>query len=342
MLQGPAMRQAAFGGLPHPVLPYTFFRQFAAVLLAAALAETLLLRLVIRTGVHMPKEGAVRGVFESASLLGSLAFNLASLLAIALAALLLASMVLRLGSTPGALGLTGLSLAMFWGLGQSLATDAPAADALFGVATTLLVGLIGLGLLRRQNTPLPARMALVLIVAAYFCYQYYALGHLFFRLLDYTAVPPSSVHVLRLGEGLAVVAGGAVFWAWGLPLWRRAGSLGVGAVAALLVGLAVAALTPVSTTAILALWTAGLSLFLPYPLYLLSLGLFLLTLVACWCSGDGFWTAAGLLLVLLAGYMPEATYQHLLMLLGVIFLSGAVQWAASPAPASASLLSRRA
>ncbi len=44
--------------------------------------------------------------------------------------------------------------------------------------------------------------------------------------------------------------------------------------------------------------------------------------------GDGFWTAAGLLLVLLAGYVPEATYQHLLILLGVAFLSRAMQWTA--------------
>lgn len=98
--------------------------------------------------------------------------------------------------------------------------------------------------------------------------------------------------------------------------------------AALLLALALAGLSPVSTMAILALWTTGLSLFLPFPIYLLSLGLYLLTLVACWRSGDAFWTAAGLLLLLLAGYMAEATYQHLLLLLGVAFLSGASPWAA--------------
>jgi hypothetical protein len=58
----------------------------------------------------------------------------------------------------------------------------------------------------------------------------------------------------------------------------------------------------------------------------------LLTLVACWRSGDAFWAAAGLLLVLLAGYMAESTYGHLLLLLGVAFLSGAVQRAAPHSP----------
>jgi len=76
--------------------------------------------------------------------------------------------------------------------------------------------------------------------------------------------------------------------------------------------------------AILALWTTGLSLFLPFPLYLLALGLYLVTLLSCWRSGDAFWPGAGLLVLLLAGYMPEATYQHLLVFLGVAFLSGAV------------------
>ncbi len=37
--------------------------------------------------------------------------------------------------------------------------------------------------------------------------------------------------------------------------------------------------------------------------------------------------AAGLLLVLLAGYMAESTYQHLLLLLGVAFLGGIAHWA---------------
>ena len=95
--------------------------------------------------------------------------------------------------------------------------------------------------------------------------------------------------------------------------------------AAVLLALTLAGLSPVSTMAILVLWTTGLSLFLPFPIYLLALALYLLTLVACWRSGDAFWTAAGLLLVLLAGYMAESTYHHLLVLLGVAFLGGIAQ-----------------
>jgi len=77
--------------------------------------------------------------------------------------------------------------------------------------------------------------------------------------------------------------------------------------------------------AILALWTTGISLFLPFPIYLLALALFLLTIVACFRDRDAYWIATGLLLVLLAGYMAESTYQHLLFLLGIFFLSRIVK-----------------
>ncbi|MFQ6019355.1 MAG: hypothetical protein ACE5KW_01205 [Dehalococcoidia bacterium] len=327
MLEGAAPRLATVKQIARPVLTAAALQQLTAALLAAVLLEVVLLRLATRVGVHLPKEGAVNSAFHAASLLGSLAFNFASLLAIVVVALLLGSMALRLGNSLGRLTLAALSLAMLSGLGLSLATGAPAADALFGLAATLLVGLIGLVLVRQGETPPAARLALALIVAAYFCYQYYVLGHLFYRLLDYSALPPLSIAVLRLGEGLVLAAGGAVFWAWGAGRWRKVGTAGLAAVGALLLVLALAALSPVSTISILALWTTGLSLFLPIPVYLLSLGLYLLTLVACWRSGDARWTAAGLLLLLVAGYMPEATYQHLLLLLGVAFLSPAVRWA---------------
>lgn len=340
MLGQASSRLASARQIALPALDLSLYRQLAAALLATALLETLLLRLVTRVGVHLPKDAAVAGVFQVAELLGSVAFNFASLLAIGLAALFLGSLVLRTGSSLGRLALAGLSLGMLGGLALSLATGAPEADALFGLSITLLVGLAGLVLVKQDEMSLPARVALALIVAAYFCYQYYSLSHLAYRLLDYSTVPPLSIAALRLGEGLVVVAGAAVFWAWGLGRWRRLGWAELGLVAVLVLAIALSSFTPSSTMSILALWTTGLSLFLPFPLYLLSLALYLVTLVACWRSGDAFWTAAGLLLLLLAGYMPEATYYHLLLLLGVACLSGAVQrampsWDAGEAEARA-------
>lgn len=329
MLESAASR-AAPRGAELPALTGASFRQLTVILLMAVLAETVLLRIVTRVGVHLPKAGAVSHMFEATSFLGSLAFNFASLLAILLVVLVLASMMLRSNSPLARSALAVLSLAMLSGLVLSLAMDEPAADAVFGVAVALLVGLVGLGFVARQGSSVSARLALALVVAAYLSYQYYVLAYLFYRILDYAAVPPASIAVLRLGEVLALIAAAAAFRAWGLPRWRRVGTAGLVGVAAVLFGLTLAGLSPASTMAILALWTTGLSLFLPFPIYLLALALYLLTLVACWRSGDAFWTAAGLLLVLLAGYMAESTYHHLLLIVGVAFLSGAVKWSTEP------------
>ncbi len=332
MLNGAALRLVTIRPAEQPLWADAVPPQLGVALGAAALLETLLLRLVTRVGVHLPRGDAISEAFQSASFLGSLAFNFASLLAIALVVLILGSVALRTGSRPVGLAVTSLSLSMLWGLGLSLATGSPAADALFGLSTALLVGLMGLVLAKPAGGRWTPRLALALMVTAYLCYQYYTLAHLLYRILDYPALPPLSVTALRLGEGLVVAAGFAVFWAWGAERWRRVGPLGMMAVAALVLAFALAALSPTSTTAILALWTTGLSLFLPFPLYMVSLALYLLTLVACWRRGDALWTASGLLLLVLAGYMPEATYHHLLLVLGVAFLSGA---AGQAAPSSA-------
>ncbi len=328
MLEGAAPRPAAAKRIWLPALTTGGLQQMTAVLLAAALAETLLLRGVTRIGVHVPNGEGVAPAFQVASFLGSLAFNFASLLAIVLVVLILGSLVRRMDGGLSRLALVGLSGAMMMGLGLSLTTDGPAADALFGVAVALLVGFIAIVTVSERRVGAAAALALILVAAAYLSYQYYVLSYLFYRILDYGVVPPMSTAVLRLGELLAVAAAAAAFWAWGLPRWRWVGRAGLAAVAAVLLALTLAGLSPVSTMAILALWTTGLSLFLPFPVYLLALALYLLTLVACWRSGDAFWTAAGLLLVLLAGYMAESTYQHLLLLVGVALLAGAVQWSA--------------
>ncbi len=325
MLGEAAPRRAVAKRTWLPALTAAGLQQLTAVLLAAVLAETLLLRGVTRIGVHIPKGEGVTDVFQAASFLGSLAFNFASLLVIVLVVVVIGAMLRRLEGELSRLALVGLSAAMLIGLGLSLTTDAPAADALFGVAVALLVGFITIVTITERRIGPPATLALILIAAAYLSYQYYVLGYLFYRILDYTTVPPMSTTVLRLGEALAVVAAAAAFWAWGLPRWRWVGNAGLAAVVTVLLALIIAGLSPASTMSILALWTTGLSLVLPFPIYLVALALYLLTLVACWRSGNAFWTAAGLLLILLAGYMAESTYHHLLVLLGVAFLSGIVQ-----------------
>jgi hypothetical protein len=297
-------------------------RQLTLVLLVAAVSQVVLLRLVTRVGVHLPKDELATEAVRVSSLAGTYALNLTSILVTALAALLLAVLAWRTRPLALRWTLVALAGAMFWGLGLSLTTASAAAQALFGVTATVLAVSVS-ALLGRSGLSARGRLALGLAVVAYVAYQYYALGHLLARELGYAAAPPFAIGVLRLGELFVVLAGGAAFWAWGAERWRRAGRPGMAFSFAPVVVIAVGTLAPAATTSILALWTTGLSLYLPLPLYLLSLGLYLLTIAACWRSGDAFWISAGLLLVLLAGYMPEATHDHLLLLLGVALVAGA-------------------
>jgi hypothetical protein len=300
------------------------FRPLTITILAAVLAETLLLRIVVRIGVHVPKNQVFSGFFETASELGSLAFNFASALALILLALVLTSVIAARRYRAFSPLIASLAVALFLGLFLTLVTNAPEADALFGVAAALLaITILMTAVLTRELAP-AAAVALALMVAAYLSYEYYTLSYVFYRIFDYASIPPLSLDALRLGEAMAMIAAGTVFVAWGLPRWDKIGTAGAAVVAVVMLALIVAGLSPVSTMAILALWTTGVSLFLPFPVYLLALALFLLTVVACFRDREAIWITAGLLLVLLAGYMAESTYQHLLFLLGLIFVSGIV------------------
>jgi hypothetical protein len=313
-------------------LPEDVLRQLAGLLVGAAVAETLFLRLATRVGVHLPKGESARAGIHVASLVGTLALNFAAVLSVGFVVVLLALLVFRVETGAARLALAALSAGMLWGLGSTLTTDSLMGNALFGLTMTLLVVWAGFGVARHTGLPLDARVAIGLMVVAYVCYQYYALAHLFYRALDYSTVPPLAVPMLRLGEGLVVVASAAVFWAWGARRWQQAGVAGMSFTAVAVFVVAAGSLAPAATTSILALWTTGLSLFLPLPLYLLALGLYLLTAVACLRNAKDFWAGAGLLLLLLAGYMPEATYDHLLVLLGVAFVAGAARLAAPSVP----------
>ena len=69
-----------------------------------------------------------------------------------------------------------------------------------------------------------------------------------------------------------------------------------------------------------------------------------MTVVACFRDKDAFWFGTGLLLLLVAGYMPEATYHQLLIILGVGLLAGAFnigEGASERAPAPISVHSPR-
>lgn len=321
---GPAISQVSVNWqLPRLRVDAALLRQVVQGLIVAALLEIALLRLATRIGVHVPRSELASDGLQFASFAGSFAFNSASILAIGLTALLLILLTMQVRDSIARAGLSVISAALMIGLAMSLITGRAVWDGVFGLAATLLVLMLSVTLMAKKDAGAGPRAAIALVVGAYVCYQYYSLSHIAYRLLDYTALPPMGIDVLRWGEVLVVLAAVAVFWAWGRPRWRLAGRLGIAAVAGIVVAVGLSSLAPSSTTSILALWTTGMSFFLPSSVYLVALALYLLTVVACFRDREAFWLGAGLLLLLVAGYMPEATYHHLLVILGVGFLTGA-------------------
>jgi hypothetical protein len=85
----------------------------------------------------------------------------------------------------------------------------------------------------------------------------------------------------------------------------------------------------VGYTGVFAIWSVGFTLWLPWPIYGVSLAIFLYLLLTCFGKkGDAASRLAcmnrgmGLLLLLFTGYYLQLTYQHLLALLAMLLLSG--------------------
>jgi hypothetical protein len=302
-----------------------FLRQVVAGLIVAALLEITLLRLTTRIGVHIPRSELAGDGLQAASFVGSFAFNSASILAIGITMLLLVLMMARVRDGIARFGIAIVAGTLLLSLTMSLVKGTAAWDGAFGLTVTFLVLMFGLTLMVRRGVGSGPRVAVALIIGAYLCYQYFSLSYILYRLLDYAALPPLGIDVLRFGEVLVVLASVAVFWAWGAPRWRLAGRAGIAGVLGLIAILGISSLAPSSTTSILALWTTGLSFYLPTTVYLIALALYLVTVVACFRDKDAFWIGAGLLFLLVAGYMPEATYHHLLVVIGVGSVAGAFQ-----------------
>ena len=92
-------------------------------------------------------------------------------------------------------------------------------------------------------------------------------------------------------------------------------------------------LDPSSTTSILALWTTGMSFFLPSSMYLVALALYLVTVVACFRDKDAFGSPACSFCWYL-GMCRKATYHQLLVIIGAGFLAGALRGSGAVGSAS--------
>jgi hypothetical protein len=138
--------------------------------------------------------------------------------------------------------------------------------------------------------------------------------------------------VLQAGELLAVMAPFAFFAAVAVPFrqWQHArrwvlpialtGAFSAASVADMVFNQ--------GFTGVMTIWSTGMQLYLPWPLYAISLGLFAYSVLTCFYAQEPKArfadpnTGVALLLILFTGYRLLLPYQHLLAILSLILLTG--------------------
>jgi len=320
-----AARTGAGGSIAVPPPP-ALLGQLLPLLALAVAGEVLLFRVVSRVGVHIPKDGVVLAVYGRLTQLGSFSFNLATLLAGA--AMVLAALTLFRGGRAflhNAL-LPGWLLAI---VGESaLFAALPPSETrrlLFGVTAAAGLALVALAARRQRDV-------VWISTGAFLLAAYYTLSNLGAVVFRATATAPFSQDAVRLGEALVPVAALTVFVVWGPPLTVRAARrypwiYGLPTLLTLVV--AAAFFGPGSTSSILSLWTTGLSLYLPLPLYILAFWMYAVAFAHAVATGRQQ-VAAALVLLFAAGLSLETTYQYLLATLALLILGDALE---SPADA---------
>jgi hypothetical protein len=191
-------------------------------------------------------------------------------------------------------------------------------------------------------TAIAIKLGVLLVAAAYSGWYYSVLYSWLSRPGATGTIGPADI--LRLGELMAVLAPLAFFVGIALPAgeWRNAKRWIAPLILALLfsVGNIADIIANQGYIGVFAIWSVGFTLWLPWPIYGLSLALFAFSILTCFArpvQDGGRWTTdrppstvryatmnrgMGLVLLLFAEFYLQLTYQHLLALLALMLLTG--------------------
>jgi hypothetical protein len=219
-------------------------------------------------------------------------------------------------------------------------------DITFNVLSLVALFAAALRAILSPGVPVPARAGIAVLALAYGTWFYSVIGG------DVAGAGgmaiPGTGGGLLLGEAAALVAPALFFAATSVPSgrWRSLRSWIAPLVAALIFSAGNIADIAVDQgfTGVFTIWSVGFTLYLPWPIYAVSLALFIHALGTCFTRRLPYTIAAyanpdtgmGLLLLLYAGLYLQLTYQHLLAVLAVMLL-GRLARPIRPEPAVVSL-----
>lgn len=299
----------------------TFYKWLAV----AAVVEWLLLRTISRAAIHVPKSPLVISVYTAVNQIGLVAAAFVALLAL----LLLMSIAWRLWQTRqsfvlpltllGVVVMSLLALVMVLPPWFALLYQGSAVTAVFTICLLRLRGArsapVGTGWWQETASLLfPACSLLAGLL--------YQLLPTLYAVFNWPGPPALTGVLFRLGELLVI--GTVLVWWWGYGRTERSRSghsrswlnWTVAAMPALLFALSFQ--RDPAMTGILTIWSTGITLFLPWPVYVVALWLVGVTVLTTWHTRPAL--AYAILLFISAGYAPQLSSQLFCALIGLWLL----------------------
>lgn len=288
-----------------------FFATLAPWLIAAALVDWLVTRTLTRFAIFVPKTPEMITGYQWLNWLGQAGSTVAAFLAL-------------LGV--GAIVVIEWRTRRTWWLAlpmAGLATIAVLAPffrpAIWLPGYSLLAVMVLLALswrIIRTVAPATVRLALLLSVLAMAAAALYQAAPTLYALLRWSGPPAWGLPLFRVGEGLVVLGAAALWWAFGRRADRRSWLAGC----LLAIAFTVAYLATPAMTATIVVWSHGLTLTLPWWLYVAALLLFGVTIIHNLRNGRRS-VAWALLLLAAAGYAPQLSSQFWFGVIGMWLLS---------------------
>ncbi|MEX2046389.1 MAG: hypothetical protein WEE03_04450 [Chloroflexota bacterium] len=286
-------------------------------LAAAGLIELAFFRVAYRVGLFVPRDGPLVDAYGVITYMGSLAFDLVSVIGlIALAGLAVESWRARTTAKTAA-------LAAFLALAATLpfvpASVSDVARALFSTAAVLAVAIIVAPALVDRASGAANKLALLLVALALVAAQYGAAVSGGASAFGATGEPAFALAGVRIAE-IAAVAAAFPLAISALAARRIDRSRAVVAFAATATA-ASAIVTQPYLTGILLLWAAGLSLLLPLPAYAAAFAAYILAVATEAASTGRAHRAIGAILLIVAGVVPQSSAHVVVAILALALLA---------------------
>lgn len=294
------------------------WRTYVGWLTLAALGDWLLARTITRAAIFMPKSPPMLAVFQMMTLAGQLATTLAALLAAGGIAWLAwqSFSAWRQGMIrPSIPVLLPVSLLGLLALSMVFLVIPPAGWPSVGYHALLLIALVSMGALVRREAQRERAAAWLVIAAGVVLGELYQLVSALSVALHLAEPPAIAPELYNAGEGMVVVSAFVLWWAYG-----RGASWRVWLLSALLaLGFAFGYRANSEMSGVLAIWSMGLTLYLPWPLYAAALCLNGVTVVHS-LRRDRL-VASAILLLAAGGYAPQLSNQMFFGVIGLALLA---------------------